>query len=397
MNKVSVKIVIGSNYGDEGKGMATYYFSNNGNQKCLNVLYNGGCQRGHTVELQDGRRHIFHHFGSGTYANAATYFDADFMVNPIFYNKERKQILDGNKCCKDVLLPKSIVHPHCRVVTPYDIFINQIVEKARGSKRHGSCGHGIWETQIRYEDSKYNLAFCDLSDATDRYFSNYLNGIANIYLPQRLSNYGINTIPTEYIGLITSRSLMEHYIEDFREMQSVTDMKNWSEIKSCFNTIVFEGGQGLALDENNTSAFPHVTASKTTSLIPIQRVKDMSCDIEICYVSRSYFTKHGAGELPTECLKTEINKDIEDRTNVRNYFQEEIRYGRFDINEFLSRVQSDISTSKNIVPNLKTSLLITHLNYTNDIAGDCTIKDLVPYFDKVYRSYSKYPEEIIKC
>ena len=101
MNKVSVKIVIGSNYGDEGKGMATYYFSNNGNQKCLNVLYNGGCQRGHTVELQDGRRHIFHHFGSGTYANAATYFDADFMVNPIFYNKERKQILDGNKCCKD--------------------------------------------------------------------------------------------------------------------------------------------------------------------------------------------------------------------------------------------------------------------------------------------------------
>ena len=209
--------------------------------------------------------------------------------------------------------------------------------------------------------------------------------------------YGINTIPTEYIGLIASRSLIEHFIADFREMQSVTDMKNWSEIKNCFNTIVFEGGQGLALDENNISAFPHVTASKTTSLIPIQRVKDVSCDVEICYVSRSYFTKHGAGELPTECLKTEINKDIEDRTNVRNYFQEEIRYGRFDINEFLSRVQSDISTSKNIVPNLKTSLLITHLNYTNDIAGDCTIKDLAPYFDKVYRSYSKYPEEIIKC
>lgn len=60
MSKVDVKVIVGSNYGDEGKGMATHFFSNNAQkQLCLNVLYNGGCQRGHTVELRNGKRHVF--------------------------------------------------------------------------------------------------------------------------------------------------------------------------------------------------------------------------------------------------------------------------------------------------------------------------------------------------
>ena len=45
---MEVKIVVGANYGDEGKGMATAYFSKQAyenKQKCLNILYNGSCQR----------------------------------------------------------------------------------------------------------------------------------------------------------------------------------------------------------------------------------------------------------------------------------------------------------------------------------------------------------------
>ena len=54
--------------------------------KCLTILSNGGAQRGHTV-VRDVR-HVFRHFGSGTFAGADTYFPAEFIVNPMIFMKE---------------------------------------------------------------------------------------------------------------------------------------------------------------------------------------------------------------------------------------------------------------------------------------------------------------------
>lgn len=390
MSKVDVKVVVGSNYGDEGKGMATHFFSHNAKkQLCLNVLYNGGCQRGHTVELKNGKRHIFHHFGSGTYSKAHTFFDKDFMVNPMVFIDELNQLQTEDK-----VTPVCIASPKCRVTTPYDMFINQIIETARDKNRHGSCGYGIWETQKRYEDGQYALFFGELMDKTNDEILKYLNGIAHDYLPKRLKYYGITKIPDEYKKLIDSPGLAEHYLIDLREMQRIVRIATFKRIREWYGTIVFEGAQGLALDENNVAAFPYVTASKTTSLIPIERVSDMDANIEVCYITRSYFTKHGAGFFSTECAKNKINANIEDRTNIRNDYQEEIRYGMFDITEFLSRVQNDMKSSKAIRPDLKTSVFITHLNYTNDIAGNCSLQDLKQYFDYTYKSYTKFIEDI---
>ena len=77
-----IKIVIGANFGDEGKGLMTDYFSQKPNS--IVVCSNGGAQRGHTVTTSDGIRHVFHHFGSGTFNHASTYLSEDFIVNPIF-------------------------------------------------------------------------------------------------------------------------------------------------------------------------------------------------------------------------------------------------------------------------------------------------------------------------
>ena len=63
--KQKIKIVIGANFGDEGKGLITDFFS-----YCLPtlvVMSNGGAQRGHTVDTADGKHHVFKHFGSGTF------------------------------------------------------------------------------------------------------------------------------------------------------------------------------------------------------------------------------------------------------------------------------------------------------------------------------------------
>ena len=391
MKKVEVKVVIGSNYGDECKGLATRYFSEQTkpNQKCLNVLFNGGCQRGHTVELKNGVKHVFHHFGCGTYSNAYTYFDQNFMLNPIVFIEEYDSL------AKDGIIPICISSGNCRITTPYDSFINQIVEKSRDKNRHGSCGYGIWETQKRYEDGRYALRLNDLIRLSDNDILRHLYEIAKVYLPEQLRKYNISDIPDEYQYLIESTGLMYHFLADIRRMQSLITIKEFDEIVGDFDLIVFEGAQGLELDENNTNGYPNVTASDTTSFIPLQRVKQFNCDVEVCYITRSYFTRHGAGSFPTECEKSVINNNIEDKTNVVNDYQQEIRYGLFDKDEFLNRVNKDIHMARNNKEDVRVSLFISHLNYTgNEIFGNCTIAELSKHFDKVYLSSSKYAEDV---
>ena len=57
-------------------------------KKVLGILPNGGAQRGHTVVTPDGKRHVFHHMSSGTFAGADTYFGANFILNPMVFMQE---------------------------------------------------------------------------------------------------------------------------------------------------------------------------------------------------------------------------------------------------------------------------------------------------------------------
>ena len=86
----NVKVVIGANFGDEGKGLMTDYFAGQARDKgetCLVVCSNGGAQRGHTVRVtteeqsESDIRHVFHHFGSGALEGAATYLPHFYIVN----------------------------------------------------------------------------------------------------------------------------------------------------------------------------------------------------------------------------------------------------------------------------------------------------------------------------
>lgn len=85
-------IVVGASYGDEGKGFAAALAARSMPSPSLNVMINGGAQRGHTVDLPDGTRHVFHHFGSGSMFGAVSCADRDYIVNPALYLQEREEL-----------------------------------------------------------------------------------------------------------------------------------------------------------------------------------------------------------------------------------------------------------------------------------------------------------------
>ena len=111
-----IKIVIGANFGDEGKGLMTDYFSQKSNS--IVVCSNGGAQRGHTVTTPTAIRHVFHHFGSGTFNNASTYLSEDFILNPIIFKQEYDELVKLNHN------PNVYINQNCMITTPFDMIAN---------------------------------------------------------------------------------------------------------------------------------------------------------------------------------------------------------------------------------------------------------------------------------
>ena len=130
----NIKVIIGASYGDEGKGLAADFFGAQEKEKngAVNVLTNGGPQRGHTVELADGRRHVFKHFGAATFRGAAAYYAQQFLVNPMEFLREFDE-LSGLYWA-----PEAYMHPQCRFTTPWDMLANQMLREMQGL--HNSCG-----------------------------------------------------------------------------------------------------------------------------------------------------------------------------------------------------------------------------------------------------------------
>ena len=396
----NVKVIIGANYGDEGKGLATHYFSRS-KDSCLNILYNGGGQRGHTVDFKDGTKHVFHHFGSGTFDGASTLFHGDFILNPMVFCQEWNEL--PNQIINNMVVFGDL---RCKFVTPYDMMINQIVELSRGATRHGSCGHGIWETFCRYNNNRMAFSIADAINLNKNEFMKYMSEIALTYAPSRLKNdYGITTIPTEYETLLHAYDLAEKYYEDFRFMIDNVIWLNKNEIKGLYKNydqIIFEGGQGLALDKDNIAEYPHVTASSTGSYIPIKDIVESGfdlnkIDIEIVYVSRTYFTRHGEGFLPGECRKEDISSLIEiDMTNQQNEWQGFIRYAPFSDKQVAERIGKDLnSVNESISTNyLHKSLFLTHCNELPK--NEIKIGEIQKYVDSIYCSSDKNAEIVVK-
>ncbi len=351
-----LQVVIGANFGDEGKGLITDYLAAKAEAGIV-IRFNGGAQAGHTVVTPNGVRHVFGHFGAGSLVGLPTYLSSFFVVHPLLFQKELAELKQLG------FTPQVYVDPSCLVTTPYDILLNQVAELTRGAAKHGSCGVGFNETITRsLADKAYQITVAELGEPTK--LGRKLELIKNEYLPERFLSLGIKEIPDKYQALLDNENLLRKIISDFKSFFEIVNLAEL-ELLDSFETLIFEGAQGLLLDQSHPY-FPHVTRSNTgiKNVISLLEKLNLSNErLEIIYVTRAYLTRHGAGPFPTE-LNEKPYAGIEDLTNVPNPYQDHLRYGLLDLEALQTTIQADLKNATEV--NYELSIALTCLDQISD-------------------------------
>lgn len=378
----NVKLIIGANYGDEGKGLATDFFGAQaaGRFGTINVLTNGGPQRGHTVELADGRRHVFKHFGAASFRGAASYFAEQFIINPMEFMREYDDLRAVHEA------PEAYMNPGCRFSTPWDILTNQLFLEKNGL--HNSCGFGIWETVLRYQKG-FGVSFGTFASMSREDRIAYLRGLRDGYFADRIRGLDAQ-------DFFFRDELIFRFETDCESMLLMCPLRDSSYLRH-YQTVLFENAQGLLLDGNSPDGQEFSTPSTTGSGRVTDTVERIfrGVDVEICYVTRSYLTRHGDGPMESEITARELQTAFPgvrpDVTNTENRFQGNLRYGMMDVDLLAERVRKDFSrTSHNAGNRYRSSVMVTHLN---EYAG-IDVCGLAQQFGTLYLSDGKTSGDI---
>ena len=322
----TAQAVIGAGWGDEGKGLMTDHLCHAARRAGASVTVirsNGGAQAGHTVVTPDGRRHVFHHIGSGSFAGADTHLSRFFVAHPMLLRSEIDALRGQRVDLAAAGAPTLTIDPDAPVTTPWDTMINQILEMARNQGRHGSCGLGFGETIEREENGVQLLArHLRQGDLRSR-----LEYIRDVWMPRRMGQLGVDFPDRDLADAAQSTGLMQAFLRDCDLFTDAVGLRSDADVAGLPRgaTVIFEAAQGLQLDMA-FGAFPFVTRSHTGLRNIARLCADMGIDaLQAHYVTRAYATRHGAGPLPYEA-QIDGWATVTDPTNAPNEWQGRLRF-----------------------------------------------------------------------
>jgi len=320
--------VIGLGFGDEGKGTITDALVRKHNSKLV-VRFNGGPQAAHNVLTDSNIHHTFSSFGSGTLAGANTLLSKFMLVSPLGMVKEAEVL---SKKGFPGALARTYIDHRALVITPYHRALNRLREISRGIHRHGSCGLGIGET-MNYAINNPEKAL-RVDDLTKPVKLGEKLGL--IYRDLNKECYDLPIIPTEESEMEFStfdKGLFEKIFMNFRTWAQCVNVLDEKQVESLIKeqeVTIFEGAQGVLLDENYGYA-PHTTWSTTTAdnVKKILKEVNYTGGLEVMGVTRTFMTRHGPGRFDTEDPSLEAK--FKDPHNVEGRWQGKQRYGHLDI------------------------------------------------------------------
>lgn len=281
-------IVVGLGFGDEGKGAAVDYLSTRGARLADRVVrFNGGGQAAHTV-VAGGLKHTFSTFASGTLAGVPGWIGprCTFAPGPAAAEAAALRGLG--------LTPRLSVSEDALLTTPLHVAANLAREAARGAGAHGTTGTGFGET-IGASEALGDAGLPVLRAGDLGSVDALLAGL--LALRDHLGAQGLLSVEPGEADLLAVARRMRSALAASGVVLAPTSAL-LDELGS--GHTVFEGAQGLGLDEN-LGAQPHTTWSTTTpanarrlaAAAGIGEVRALGC-------LRTYSTRHGAGPLPGE-------------------------------------------------------------------------------------------------
>jgi len=282
---MSAFIVLGAQWGDEGKGKMTDYLAERAD---VVVRFQGGNNAGHTVEVED-KQYKLHLIPSGILHNEKMNIIGNGVV------LDPKALFEEMNYLKELgiaITPENfIISDRAQLIMPYHRILDGIKESARGKNDIGTTKKGIGPC---YTDKmeRCGLRVCDLmhkdvfAEKLKENIEDKNEIIMKIYGGEALSYDGILK---EY----------QEYAEMIRPFVRDTSVEVYNRIKQGKN-VLFEGAQGALLDIDY-GTYPFVTSSSTIAggVCTGAGIGPTMIDSAVG-IAKAYTTRVGKGPFPTE-------------------------------------------------------------------------------------------------
>lgn len=275
-------VVVGSQWGDEGKGKITDYFTD----KCdIVVRSSGGNNAGHTV-IANGVTYKLHVIPSGVIQNKPSIIGSGMVVDPTWLVKEMNTLKD-----QGVKFDKLIIDKRAQVIMPYHRVLDELIEKSLGKNDIGTTKRGIGPA---YTDKikRSGIRICDLIDKN--IFSEKLK--INLETVNKEITEVYKAEPLKFEDIFDEYNKCADIIRKYVDDATVIIYDYIKKGKK----VLFEGAQATLLDID-FGTYPYVTSSHPTAAGACigSGIGPAYID-DVCGIVKAYTTRVGKGPFPTE-------------------------------------------------------------------------------------------------
>ena len=284
-----VTVIVGAQWGDEGKGRVVDYFAG---QADIVARFNGGDNAGHTV-IAEGHKLALHLVPSGIlYPQVTCLIGAGTVVNPLMLLREMATLHNLGIDSSPAHLK---ISAGAHLILPTHQALDGASETKRGYESIGTTKRGIGPT---YADKAQRVGLRAGQMRDPNAFAEAVGALVDIHNERLVNLYGLKAQP---VGQIVSQlrqaaeALAPHLVDGAALVgQALAEGKH----------IIAEGAQGTLLDLN-LGTYPYVTSSSPISGGAMVGLgigpKDV---VRVVGIAKAYTTRVGAGPFPTELLDT---------------------------------------------------------------------------------------------
>ena len=283
-------VVIGAQWGDEGKGKITNLLAQEAD---VVVRYQGGNNAGHTIVIGENTFALSLIPSGVIYPNVTPVISNGCVVDPKVLLAEMKMLAD-----RGIDPSRFKLSSNAHLIMPYHRKLDAVKERYLGRMQIGTTKRGIGPAYldkyarvgIRVQDLYDPRIFRDKLEAAVKEANKILTKIYN-QLPFEASE-----IAEEYLGYAAR---LEEHVDD-------TALFVWQTIRDG-KTVIFEGAQGVLLDVDH-GTYPFVTSSNPTSGGALTGTGIGPRDIDrVLGLTKAYVSRVGTGPFPTE-LSDEVGE-----------------------------------------------------------------------------------------